>query len=85
MLYLKRDNYIEHEETFLLRDTIERALTILKEKERTLLFMRYIEERTLEDIGYRVRLTSGRVRQIIKKAIKRLQHPNNRAFFEPYI
>lgn len=63
----------------LLRETIDRLLHTLTERQREVIEMRFglrdNEERTLEEVGQEFGLTRERIRQIQVKAIQRLQHP----------
>jgi len=59
---------------------IARALTVLDEREREVLILRYGLDgkapRTLSDVGRRLGITRERVRQIEKRAIIKLRHPS---------
>jgi RNA polymerase primary sigma factor len=39
---------------------------------------------SLKEIGEKYKLTKERIRQIEKKAIKRLQHPSRKGYLEAY-
>jgi RNA polymerase primary sigma factor len=71
-----------------LRDDINKLLRTLSEKESEIIQYRYgLNGRTplsLKDIGEKYNLTKERIRQIEKKAIKRLQHPSRSAQLEAY-
>ncbi len=71
-----------------LRDDINKVLKTLSEKEAEIIQYRYgLNGRTplsLKDIGDKYNLTKERIRQIEKKAIKRLQHPSRSMHLESY-
>ena len=71
-----------------LKDDINKLLRTLSEKESEIIQYRYgLNGRTplsLKDIGEKYNLTKERIRQIEKKAIKRLQHPSRSAQLEAY-
>ncbi len=72
-----------------LRDDINAVLDTLTEKESSIIQYRYglngHSPMSLKDIGDRYNLTKERIRQIEKKAIKRLQHPSRSQYLEAYI
>jgi RNA polymerase primary sigma factor len=63
----------------LLREQIRNALDTLTPREAKILELRFgldgAGERTLEEVGEKFGLTRERIRQIQKKAIRRLRHP----------
>jgi RNA polymerase primary sigma factor len=63
-----------------LKDALDRILDTLTESERQILCMRYgldgYEPMSLQQIGDRFSLSKERIRQIEKKAIRRLRHPS---------
>ena len=71
-----------------LKDDINKVLKTLSEKEAEIIQYRYgLNGRTplsLKDIGDKYSLTKERIRQIEKKAIKRLQHPSRSMHLESY-
>lgn len=71
-----------------LKDDINKVLKTLSEKEAEIIQYRYgLNGRTplsLKDIGDKYNLTKERIRQIEKKAIKRLQHPSRSMHLESY-
>lgn len=71
-----------------LQEDIARVLGTLTEKEADIIKYRYgLDGRaplSLKDIGDRYNLTKERIRQIEKKAIKRLQHPSRSQYLEAY-
>ena len=71
-----------------LRDDINKVLQTLSEKESEIIQFRYglngRKPLSLKDIGDKYNLTKERIRQIEKKAIKRLQHPSRSQYLESY-
>src|SRR6056297_1148349 len=71
-----------------LKEDINKMLRTLSEKEAEIIQYRYgLNGRTplsLKDIGDKYSLTKERIRQIEKKAIKRLQHPSRSMHLESY-
>jgi RNA polymerase primary sigma factor len=71
-----------------LKQDINKVLGTLSRKEADIIQYRYgLNGRTplsLKDIGDKYNLTKERIRQIEKKAIKRLQHPSRSAQLEAY-
>jgi RNA polymerase primary sigma factor len=71
-----------------LKQDINKVLGTLSSKEADIIQYRYgLNGRTplsLKDIGDKYNLTKERIRQIEKKAIKRLQHPSRSAQLEAY-
>jgi RNA polymerase primary sigma factor len=72
-----------------LRDDINSVLRTLTEKEAEIIQHRFgLNGRSplsLKEIGDRYNLTKERIRQIEKKALKRLQHPSRSQYLEAYI
>jgi RNA polymerase primary sigma factor len=72
-----------------LHDDIEHVLGNLDEKEADVIRFRYglgnATPLSLKEIGDRFNLTKERIRQIEKKALKRLQHPSARKVLETYV
>jgi RNA polymerase primary sigma factor len=72
-----------------LHDDIETVLDTLDEKEADVIRFRYglgqEAPLSLKEIGDRFNLTKERIRQIEKKALKRLQHPNRRRVLATYV
>ncbi|MDR0403638.1 MAG: RNA polymerase sigma factor RpoD/SigA [Treponema sp.] len=72
-----------------LQDDIEMVLDTLDRKEAEVIRCRYgLGNKTplsLKEIGERFNLTKERIRQIEKKALKRLQHPARRKVLETYV
>jgi RNA polymerase primary sigma factor len=71
-----------------LKGDINSVLTTLTEKEAEIIQFRFgLNGRSplsLKEIGDRYNLTKERIRQIEKKALKRLQHPSRSQFLEAY-
>lgn len=72
-----------------LKEDINSVLETLTEKEAEIIQYRFgLNGRSplsLKEIGDRYHLTKERIRQIEKKALKRLQHPSRSQFLESYI
>jgi RNA polymerase primary sigma factor len=72
-----------------LREDIENVLDTLDRKEADIIRFRYglgnCRPLSLKEIGSRFNLTKERIRQIEKKAIKRLQHPTRQRVLYSYI
>jgi RNA polymerase primary sigma factor len=72
-----------------LQDDIESVLSTLNEKEAEIIRFRFGlgEEApmSLKEIGDKFNLTKERIRQIEKKALKRLQHPSRKQILESYV
>jgi len=72
-----------------LKEDINTVLETLSEKESEIIQFRFglngKAPMSLKEIGDRYKLTKERIRQIEKKAIKRIQHPNRSRMLEAYI
>ena len=72
-----------------LKDDINEILATLTDKESEIVQYRFgLNGRSplsLKEIGDRYKLTKERIRQIEKKALKRLQHPNRISRLQSYI
>ncbi|MDR1218822.1 MAG: RNA polymerase sigma factor RpoD/SigA [Treponema sp.] len=72
-----------------LKEDIESALRTLTRKEADIIRLRFgLDNRkpmSLKEVGDRFNLTKERIRQIEKKAIKRLQHPSRQKLLESYV
>jgi RNA polymerase primary sigma factor len=72
-----------------LQDLIEEVLSTLSERESKIITYRFglkgERPHSLKEIGDKYNLTKERIRQIEKKAIKRLRHPTRRRKLENYI
>ncbi len=80
---LRDTNFKEPEEKLInesLKETISKSLETLSDKEQKVIRLRYgldgIDPLSLKEIGKRFSLTKERIRQIEKKAIRRLRHPS---------
>jgi RNA polymerase primary sigma factor len=80
---LKDTNFKEPEERLIdesLKETIRKSLETLSDKEQKVIKLRYgldgVDPLSLKEIGKRFNLTKERIRQIEKKAIRRLRHPS---------
>jgi RNA polymerase primary sigma factor len=72
-----------------LREDIDGILSSLSDKEAEVIRYRFglsgYRALSLKDIGVKFNLTKERIRQIEKKAIKRLQHPSRMNRLEAYV
>ncbi len=72
-----------------LTDDINKILSTLSEKEAEIIQFRFglngYAPMSLKEIGARYNLTKERIRQIEKKAIKRLQHPTRSRYLSSYV
>ncbi len=72
-----------------LRTDIDMVLHTLSAKESEIIRFRFgldgLAPMSLKEIGERFNLTKERIRQIEKKAIKRLQHPSRSQYLESYV
>jgi RNA polymerase primary sigma factor len=63
----------------MLRESIQGALTVLADRERQVLELRFGlvdgKEHTLEEVGQYLNVTRERIRQIEAKALRKLRHP----------
>jgi RNA polymerase primary sigma factor len=90
--FIEDEHYISPEESATeaaLRDDIEAVLSTLTPKEADIIRCRFgLGTRTpmsLKEIGDHFNLTKERIRQIEKKALRRLQHPSRRRVLESYV
>ena len=89
--FIEDDGYKHPEEVAMeksLREDIDDVLHTLTEKESDIIQHRFgLNGRhplSLKEIGDKYNLTKERIRQIEKKALKRLQHPSRRKMLEAY-
>jgi RNA polymerase primary sigma factor len=90
--FVEDEHYHAPEDVVLeqsLREDINETLTGLSEKEAEIVQYRFgLNGRSplsLKEIGDRYGLTKERIRQIEKKALKRLQHPSRSEHLQSYI
>ncbi len=90
--FLEDSRYEQPEESMIenaLRDDIDEVLATLTEKEARILRVRFglngNRAMSLKEIGDRFNLTKERIRQIEKKAIRRLQNPARMSRLEAYV
>ena len=90
--FIEADRYRSPDELAVesaLRSDIETVLDTLDAKEADIIRFRYglgdTSPLSLKEIGDRFELTKERIRQIEKKALKRLQHPARRKVLETYV
>jgi RNA polymerase primary sigma factor len=90
--FVENDQYMAPDEVIIeksLREDINMILATLSEKEAEILQYRFglngRRPMSLKEIGDKYRLTKERIRQIEKKAIKRLQHPTRSQLLKSYI
>jgi len=89
---LKDSSFKEPEEYLLhesLKETLLKSLETLTDKEQEVIRLRYgldgIDPLSLKEIGKRFNLTKERIRQIEKKAIRRLRHPSRSKALRAYL
>ncbi|MGH9107289.1 MAG: sigma-70 family RNA polymerase sigma factor [Acidimicrobiales bacterium] len=67
----------------MLAGEVQKLLSILDEREREILFLRYGfdhgDPRTLEEVGAALQLTRERIRQIERAALSKLRHPSTKS------
>ncbi|MFW5694845.1 MAG: sigma-70 family RNA polymerase sigma factor [Alkalispirochaeta sp.] len=90
--FVEDHNYIQPEALMIersLKEDINHVLASLTEKEAEIIQFRFgLNGRSplsLKEIGDRYNLTKERIRQIEKKALRRLQHPKRAQHLESYV
>ena len=90
--FIEDENYAspdEHVAKVTLQSDIETVLKTLNKKEADIIRYRFglgnSAPMSLKEIGDRFNLTKERIRQIEKKALKRLQHPSRQRLLECYV
>jgi RNA polymerase primary sigma factor len=90
--FIEDENYVspdEHVAKVTLQSDIETVLKTLNKKEADIIRYRFGlgngAPMSLKEIGDRFNLTKERIRQIEKKALKRLQHPSRQRLLECYV
>ncbi len=90
--FIEDSNYVQPEALTIeraLKDDINEVLSTLTEKEAEIIQFRFgLNGRSplsLKEIGDRYSLTKERIRQIEKKALRRLQHPKRAQYLEAYV
>jgi RNA polymerase primary sigma factor len=73
----------------LLREQVRSALSVLTDREREVLEMRFGlkdgQDHTLEEVGQHFRVTRERIRQIEAKALRKLRHPTRSRALRDYL
>lgn len=73
----------------LLKEQVENALSVLSERERQVLEMRFGlldgKDYTLEEVGKHFEVTRERIRQIEAKALRKLRHPTRSRHLRDYL
>lgn len=74
---------------FFLREQLEEVLQTLTEREQKILILRFgLEDgraRTLEEVGQLFNVTRERIRQIEKKALRKMRHPSRSRKLKDYL
>ena len=90
--FIEDSNYVQPEALTIeraLKDDINEVLSTLTEREAEIIQFRFgLNGRSplsLKEIGDRYSLTKERIRQIEKKALRRLQHPKRAQYLEAYV
>mgnify|MGYP000219496369 CR=1 FL=1 len=90
--FVENEKYLSPDEVMIeksLQEDINTILATLSDKEAEILQYRFglngKRPMSLKEIGDKYRLTKERIRQIEKKAIKRLQHPTRSQLLKSYV
>ena len=90
--FVEDSDYVAPDEAIIeksLKEEINQVLKTLTEKEAEILQYRFgLNGKiplSLKEVGDKFRLTKERIRQIEKKAIRRLRHPNRSQYLEAYV
>ncbi len=90
--FVEDSDYVAPDEVIVdksLKEEINQVLRTLTEKEAEILQYRFgLNGKiplSLKEVGDKFRLTKERIRQIEKKAIRRLRHPNRSQYLEAYV
>ena len=73
----------------MLRESIDKALCVLREKDKSVIRLRFGlddgYEHTLEEIGELFNVTRERIRQIEEKSLRKLRHPSRVRILKGYL
>lgn len=73
----------------VMRDEIEKHLSILKPREKKILYLRFglggNDPCTLEEVGNYIGVTRERIRQIEMRALRKLRHPSRSKYLRDFI
>ncbi len=90
--FVEDSDYVAPDEAIIeksLKEEINQVLKTLTQKEAEILQYRFgLNGKiplSLKEVGDKFRLTKERIRQIEKKAIRRLRHPNRSQYLEAYV
>ncbi len=87
--YFAIPSFEEEVDSSFLTELVHNGLSILTDRERRVLSLRYglydSKERTLQEVGVEFNVTRERVRQIEAKALGKLRHPSRARHFEDFI